>query len=328
MRFATIRGALMIIKGYRVGPLLKATGKEILDDGILGLSAQTAYYFFFSLFPLFLFTAPLLGLFGDKQERFQWIMGNLATAIPGDAVTLVQGVVKDVIFSESAPGVMSVGALLALWSGSNIFGSLMDALNRAYDIKETRPWWKKKLISIAAALGAGTIILLATIVMIGGEDIARGIGTRMGLGEAGVKLWTVLQFPVAFAFLVATAWGTFYFLPNLRQDRMQVLVGAIVTTVVWILVTLLFRAYVQNFGSYNKTYGTLGGVIALLTWMYLSMLVILSGGELNAEIHAGTGALNTRRGATLAGRISNGTVGRASTERIERVQPMAARGRD
>ena len=317
----------MIFKGYRVGPLLKATGKEILDDGILGLSAQTAYYFFFSLFPLFLFMAPLLGLFGDKQERFNWLMANLASAVPGESIKLMEGVVKDVVFSESAPGMMSIGALLALWSGSNIFGSLMDALNRAYDIKETRPFWKKKLISIAAALFSGVIILSATIVMVGGEDLARAIGTRMGLGESGVKLWTVLQFPIAFAFLVATAWCTFYFLPNLRQDRMQVLVGAIITTLVWLLVTLLFRAYVQNFGSYNKTYGTLGGVIALLTWMYLSMLVILSGGELLAEIQAGTGALNTRRGATLAGRISNGTVGRASTDRVERVSPMAAKGK-
>lgn len=317
----------MIIKGYRVGPLLKATGKEILDDGILGLSAQTAYYFFFSLFPLFLFLAPLLGLFGDKQERFNWIIANLSSAVPGDSMAMVEGVVKDVVFSDSAPGFMSIGALLALWSGSNIFGSLIDALNRAYDIKETRPWWKKKLISIAAAVGAGVIILSATIVMIGGEDIAAAIGKRLGMGESGVQLWTVIQFPLAFAFLVATAWGTFYFLPNLRQDWKQVLVGAIVTTLVWVAVTLLFRAYVQNFGSYNKTYGTLGGVIALLTWMYLSMLVILSGGELNAEIHAGTGAMNTRRGATLAGRISNGTVGRASTERVDRVQPMAAKGK-
>ena len=317
----------MIIKGYRVGPLLKATGKEILDDGILGLSAQTAYYFFFSLFPLFLFLAPLLGLFGDKQERFNWIIANLSSAVPGDSMAMVEGVVKDVVFSDSAPGFMSIGALLALWSGSNIFGSLIDALNRAYDIKETRPWWKKKLISIAAAVGAGVIILSATIVMIGGEDIAAAIGKRLGMGESGVQLWTVIQFPLAFAFLVATAWGTFYFLPNLRQDWKQVLVGAIVTTLVWVAVTLLFRAYVQNFGSYNKTYGTLGGVIALLTWMYLSMLVILSGGELNAVIHAGTGAMNTRRGATLAGRISNGTVGRASTERVDRVQPMAAKGK-
>jgi membrane protein len=119
----------------------------------------------------------------------------------------------------------------------------------------------------------------------------------------------------------------YFFLPNVRQRASHVIVASLVATLLWIIVTLLFRAYVQNFGSYNKTYGTIGGVIALLTWMYLSMLVLLSGGELASELHCGTARVEPERGATYAGRIgTDGSPGRPSTERVERVEPLAARG--
>ena len=272
----------MVIKGYRVGPLVKATAKEVLNDDILGLAAQTAYYFFFSLFPLFLFAAPLLAIIGDKQAIVDRVMAQLAGTLPGDAIDLVRGVVQDVVLAEGAPGLISIGAILAAWAGSNIFNGLIDALNRAYDITETRKWWKKRLLALASVVAAGLILVAATSIMLGGEAIVEWIGDRLSLGETAVSVWTIVQYPIALALLVGTAWMIYYFLPNLRQDRRQVLVGAIVATVLWVVVTLLFRAYVVNFASYSKTYGTVGGVIALLTWMYLSMLVLLVGGELNA----------------------------------------------
>ena len=312
----------MIIKGYRVGPLLRATGKEVLDDNIMGLAAQTAYYFFFSLFPLFLFAAPLLGLIGNKQEMIESLMARLSGTLPGDAIDLVRGVVNDVVLAEGAPGLMSVGAVLAAWAGSNIFNSLINALNRAYDIEEGRPWWKKRLLALASVVVAGAVMLTATIIMLAGAEITEWLGRVLGLGDLAVTVWTMAQYPLAFALLVGTAWLIYYFLPNLRQDKSQVLVGAIMATLLWILVTLLFRAYVVNFGSYSKTYGTVGGVIALLTWMYLSMLVLLTGGELNAEIHHGTGALEPRAGAVYLGQVLSGSTSRApSTERVERAVP-------
>jgi membrane protein len=313
----------MIIKGYRVAPLAKRVGREILDDNVLGLAAQTAYYFFFSLFPVFLFAAPLLGVVGDKKENFALIMSQLRGAVPGEALKLVETTVAEVVNAPGAPGLMSIGALLAAWAGSNIFSALMDSLNRAYDVEETRPWWKRKLIAVAAVGVAGVVLALATIIMLGGEDIAAAMSTRLGLGETGRTIWTVAQFPVATAILIALAWGVFWFLPNVRQDWKQVVLGAVLTTLLWIVVTLLFRFYVQNFGSYNKTYGAIGGVIVLLTWMYLSMLTVLIGGELNSEIHAGTGAINPRRGATIYGGRIASTGTRPSNEQVER---LVARG--
>jgi len=315
----------MIIKGYRVAPLLRGTAKEVLDDDIMGLAAQTAYYFFFSLFPLFLFAAPLLGILGDKQEIIDRAMVQLAGTLPGSALDLVRGVVQDVVLAEGAPGLISVGAVLAAWAGSNIFNGLIDALNRAYDITETRKWWRKRLLALASVVTAGLVLLAATTIMLGGEAIAEWLGDQLNLGDGAVTTWKLLQYPIALALLIGTAWMVYYFLPNLRQDRRQVLVGAVVATVLWVVVTLLFRAYVVNFGSYSKTYGTVGGVIALLTWMYLSMLVLLIGGELNAEIHHGTGALEPRAGAVYAGQVLSGSMSRsASNERVERAQPLSA----
>jgi membrane protein len=122
-------------------------------------------------------------------------------------------------------------------------------------------------------------------------------------------------------------WLIYYFLPNQRQDKSQIFVGALVAAILWVLVTLLFRAYVANFGSYNKTYGAIGGVIVLLTWMYLTMLVILTGGELNAELHHGTASVEPRKGAVYVGRVVTAhDPGRPSNERIERVTPVEIRG--
>lgn len=317
----------MRIKGYDIAPLARRTGKEIVTDGIPGLAAQLAYYFFFSLFPLFLFLTPMLGLFGDQRETFGFIMGRLQGAIPAEAFALVANVVQNVVFAENAPGLVSVGALLALWSGSNIFSNLMGALNKAYDVKETRPWWKQKVISLATVLVSGVILVAATLIILGGEDIAGLVGGWIGLGESAQRLWAILQVPFALAMLVGLAWAQFMILPNLRQRKSHALVGAIVTVALWVLVTLAFRFYVQNFGSYNKTYGTLGGVIVLLTWMYLSMMVLLAGGELASELHKGTGAPQARRGVILNGRIAAGGQGRASTDRGGAV-PMRAENRE
>jgi membrane protein len=317
----------MLVKGYRVKPLVKKVASEAMSDNLLGLSAQLAYYFFFSLFPIFLFLTPLLSMVGNERETFEVIMRQLAAAVPSEAYALLHNTVRSVVFSQDAPGLVSVGALLALWAGSNIFGALMDALNAAYDVSETRPWWKRKLMSMAAVIVGGLVVLSATVLLLFGEDIVNWVGNLIGLGSLGRLLWTFIPIVVAAAALTALGYGTLYYLPNIRQNKRHALVGAVIMTVLWIIVTLVFRFYVQNFGNYNKTYGTIGAVIVLLTWMYFSMLVVLLGGEVASELHHGTGAVNPRRGATIGDRIAS-SGGRPSTERIARVEPMAARGRE
>ena len=305
----------MIIKGFRVGPLLATTGKEILNDNVLGLAAQAAYNAFFSLFPFFLFAAPLLSLFGDKQKTFAWLMNQLASVVPTEATDLVRGVVKDVVFAKNAPGIASIGAVLALWSGSAVFGSLMGTLNTAYAVTETRPWWRRVLIQLASVFATGLLTGIASLVMLAGPEIAHGIGVRVGLDHYFVMAWTVTQYPIAIGMIILAFFMIYRFLPNIKQHPKQILVGASAATVLWLLVTLLFRLYVTDFATYNRTYGTIGGVIVLLTWMYLTMIVLLAGGELNSELHNGTGAIEPRRGAVYAGRVvTSANPGRSSMD--------------
>lgn len=306
----------MILFGYRVGPLARATLREVIDDGVLGLAAGTAYYFFFSLFPLFLFLAPVLSLIGDKEKTFGWVITQLSGVVPPTAMQIVTDVVGEVVYSESAPGIMSLGALLAIWTGSNIFTSLIAALNNAYDVTEARPWWKQRLIAVAAVIAAGAAMLAATTLVLAGDRLAQFIGRKLDLGLNAVAVWSVIEVPLVFAIMISLAWLLYYFLPNVRQRPGRVLGGAIVATLLWILMTVLFRMYVTNFASYNKTYGAIGGVIVLLTWMYLSMLVLLIGGELNAEIAKGTGAVAPPTGAVYLGRISADGPSTPSTERV------------
>lgn len=317
----------MVIGGYRIGPLLKKTGQEILDDNIPGLAAETAYYFFFSLFPLILFLAPLLALIGDKQELFDWLITQFSATVPRDALALLEGVIREVVFAEGAPGLMSVGIVLALWTGSNVFNALITSLNRAFDCREGRPFWKKRLLAIAAVIVTGGVVLTATVIMLAGPEIIAWLGRRLNLAEESTFAWTILQYPLAFTLLVGTMWLLYRFLPALRGiSRWHILVGALAATTLWILVTLGFRWYVSSFANFNRTYGTIGGVIIMLTWMYLTMFVILAAGELVAELHAGTGALRPRAGATYTGRLSTSDgAPRASNRKIGRVEPMAAR---
>ena len=291
--------------GYRVGLLLKQTGKEIAEDKVTALAAEAAYNFFFSLFPLFLFLAPLLSLVVDRQTLMNLAMSKVSGAVPPQAAAAIELVLRDVVFAKNAPGLVSLGALLAAWSGSNIFGTMMSALNAAYDVEETRPWWKQQLLRLSMLVVGGAVVFFATIVMLGGEDVARAIGNWVGAAPVTTLIWSIVQFPVAFGFLVLLAFLTYWVLPNVKQNKKHVLAAAIVTSVLWLIATLLFRLYVQRFPP-NPAYGIIGGIMILLTWMYYTMFVVLAGGELASELHHGTGATAPPAGATYFGRIVTG----------------------
>lgn len=279
----------MIIKGFHVGGLLKRVGKAIWKDNILTIAAAVAYNFFFSLFPLLLFAAPLLALVGDKQQLFNWILGQFAGSVPPAAYEMFRGVARDVVFAPNAPGLVSIGAVLTLYSASNIFGSLMGALNIAYHVKnDRRPWWKQRLTQLGMVIVAGGLLAIAAAVMLGGPNIVTWLSEKTHASGVAKWGWMILQYPLAFAFLVTAFWLIYYILPDFPQHKRQILVGATVAAVLWVIATTLFRLYVINFHTVNKAYGTIGGVLLLLTWMYYSMIVVLAGGELNAELAKGT----------------------------------------
>ena len=296
----------MVIKGYRVGPLLKKTFREIGSDNITTLAASAAYNFFFSLFPLLLFLAPLVGLFADERRIIGWLMSQLTSTLPSSQVAAIRPVLEKVVFASNAPGLMSIGLVLAAWSGSNIFGTLMGALNTAYDVQETRPWIKQQLIRLGTFVLGGMITIVSTIVFLNGEGVVDWLGRLLHIGGAVLWAWKLVQFPLALAGLVALAFATLCFLPNVKQRKSHVLIAALLTTVLWIVATMLFRLYVSHFPP-NPAYGIIGGVIILLTWMYYTMFVILLGGEFASELQHGTGLIAPDKGSIYLGRVVSGS---------------------
>lgn len=295
---------VLSIGGYRLSALVRRTVHEVIEDNILGLAAQTAYYFFFSLFPILLFITPLIGMLIDPRRVIAWLELQLGQTVPPETLQMLTDIVQDVVLSEGAPGLASVGALLALWAGSNVFNTLADALNHAYDVTENRSWWKTRLMAIAMVMLSALVLGVGFVTLIAGRQIISFVAGLAGLSSGQELAWTLVQYSVSVGLLIVLAFLTLYLLPNIRQRKRLVLAGSVVTTALWIGATMLFRIYVVNFGNYNQTYGTIGAVIVLLTWMYLSMLVVLIGGELTSELHKGTGSMWPRRGAVINERIA------------------------
>lgn len=280
----------MRIHGYDVVALAKKTWAEINKDKVTVYAAQMAYSFFFALFPLLLFFAALLSLVADKQTVMAQFNGRIGAALPGDVASLLGKTVEKVVFSKGAPGLLSFGLLTAAWSGSSIFGALRTALNAAYEVEETRPWWKQYLLQLGMLVLAGGVTVAATVILLNGEGIVSWLASHIGLGRITTLIWTVVQFPLAIGALVAVLWMVYYLLPNCRhQDKRILIIGATIATLLWIAATLLFRVYVQRFNALNPAYGAIGAIMVLLTWMYYSSFVLLGVGELAAELQAGTG---------------------------------------
>jgi membrane protein len=262
--------------------LLTRTIKEFVADNGLGLAAQLAYYFFFSLFPAILVGLALASFF-PLEHFLDRIVTTLAGVVPQDVITIIQEQMRKI--SEAGNGgILTFGLLVALWSSSAAMAGLVDALNRAYDIEEARPWWKVRLLAIGLTIVLAAFILVAFALVLVGPTAAEFVARVTGLGPVLAWAWKILQWPLIIA-LVSFATGlVHYFAPDAEQRWVWITPGAVLTTVLWLVASLGFKIYVSNLGAYTETYGTIGGVMVLLLWFYISGLVMLLGAELNAEI--------------------------------------------
>ena len=264
------------------GELLKRTVKETQADNGLGLAAQLAYYFFLALFPALLFLIALAG-FLPQQDLVAQVVRMLQGVAPPEVIEIIRTQLEKVDESQSG-GILTFGVAAALWISSAAMVALIDALNRTYDVEDARPWWKQRLTAILLTLGVSVFVLLSVVLVVAGPQLAEFVASRVGLGAAFEWTWKILQWPLVFA-LVATAFGLiYYFAPDVDQDFVWLTPGSLVATALWFAASLAFRFYVTNFGSYNETYGTIGGVMVLMLWLYLTGLVIVVGGEMNAEV--------------------------------------------
>ena len=266
---------------------LKATVQEFQRDDALGLAAQLAYYLILALFPFILFLVAVVDAFSSSSPQFvDELFDYLGRVLPAQVFDLIRGYTENTLRNEdTAPGLLSVGILGTIWAASGAFSALINALNRAYDVQETRPFWKVKGIAILMTLGLSVLTLVGALLLIAGPSIGETIAEVFTLDDEFEVVWNIARWPAALLFMVATVALIFYFAPDAGQPFRWITPGGFVGIALWILASVAFNLYLSSdFNTYDKTYGSIGTVIILLLYLYISSLTILFGATLNATL--------------------------------------------
>ena len=265
--------------------LAKRVWSEIQEDDVFGRAAQLSYYFLLALFPLLLFLTSVIGLIMGSGTGLRHSLFNyLSQVLPGSAFQLVDSTMYE-ISAASSGGKIAFGILAALWAASNGMGAITDALNVAYEVTDSRPWWKRHVIAIELTIALSLVIISALVLVLYGGRIADHITATYGLGHVFAIAWKVLQWPIVLAFMLLGFALIYYLAPDVHDQRwIWVTPGAVIGVGLWLLVSFGFRLYLHFFDSYSKTYGSLGAVIVLMLWLYMTGAAILIGGEVNSEI--------------------------------------------
>ena len=268
-------------------PDFKRVAQRISDDDIFGRAAQLSYYFLLALFPLLLVLINVLGYMAQEGTAFrEKLLTYLAALMPRSAIVLVRNTL-DEISTASGTGKLSFGLLAALWAASNGMGAISDTLNTAYNVKETRQWWRVRLISVCLTIALAILILAALAIVLVGGTIGEALAARYGFGSLFTTVWTIIQWPIALVFVLTTFNLIYNFAPDIAPHaRRWITPGAFVGVTLWLIVSFAFRLYLGYFDSYSVTYGSLGAVIVLMLWFYLSGVAILIGGEVNCEMQS------------------------------------------
>ena len=259
--------------------------REMNRDDVFGDAAQLAYYFLLALFPLLIFLTSAIGfIVGSGTGMRHALFNYLARVMPSSAFQLLDVTMTEVTTASSA-GKLSFGLLAALWAASNGMGAITGALNRAYDLEETRPWWKQRIVAVSLTIGLSVLIMAALGLVMAGSHIADYLAAYNHLSTATAVAWKILQWPIALGFMLLSFALIYYFAPDFReQDWKWITPGSVIGVALWLLASFAFKAYLHFFDSYSKTYGSLGAVIILMLWLYLTGLAVLIGGEVNSEI--------------------------------------------
>jgi membrane protein len=254
---------------------------QVAGDGISTLAAALAYYFFFSLFPFLLFLLALVTLLPGVQGLEDWLLGRAAEVVPPGAYASLEGVIRS-LFDEPRSGLLSVGAGLALWSASTAITGLTAALNVAYGVRERRPWWRVRIIGIGLTIAMSFFMILAFVLAVSSAPLAALVAGMLGpLGGIALLVGNWLVALAAITLVIATI---YHVCPDVDFPWRWFSPGSVIFTLGFAGTTFLFSFYVAHFGSFDKTYGSLGAVIILLLWMYLVAMLVLLGGEVNAYL--------------------------------------------
>ena len=263
---------------------LKRTVHEFREDNLTDWAAALTYYGVLAIFPAMIVLVSILGLIGESAT--QPLIDNLGTVAPGPAKDIVESSLKNLQGSQGTAGVLFVVGLLgALWSASGYVAAFMRASNAIYDIEEGRPVWKTLPVRVSLTLVLLVLLAVTTVAVVLTGGIAHKVGDVIGLGSTAVTVWNIAKWPVLLL-VVSLMFALLYWAaPNVKQAGFRwVSPGGLLAVVGWLIASGAFALFVSNFGSYNKTYGALGGVIVFLVWLWISNIVILLGAEFNAEL--------------------------------------------
>ncbi|HKN84554.1 MAG TPA: YihY/virulence factor BrkB family protein [Pyrinomonadaceae bacterium] len=265
--------------------LAKRVWHEIQEDEVFGRAAELSYYFLLALFPFLIFLTSTIGfVVGSGTGTRHALFNYLGRVMPPSASALIDSTMWEVS-SASGGGKLSFGILAALWAASNGLSAITSSLNTAYNLKETRPWWKQRLTAIGLTMALSVLIISALVLVVAGGHIADWLATAHGFGSTFPLVWKIIQWPVVLGSIILAFALIYYFAPDLREQAWKWLTpGAAIGVALWLLVSVAFRVYLHFFDSYSKTYGSLGAVIILMLWLYFTGAAVLIGGEINSEI--------------------------------------------
>ena len=271
--------------GLRPKQLAKRVWEEMNHDDAWSISSALAYNFLLAIFPMLLFLVALFGIFAAQRAELQnSLFYYFSQVLPPAAFQLISNTLNEVI-KNTGGGKLTLGLVLALWSGAGGMTSLMSGLNAAYHVRDSRSFIKFRLTALGLTVGVSVLVVAALFIVLMGGNAAEFVGARLNLADITVLAWKVVQWPIALGFLILSFALIYYFGPDLKEQHWYwITPGSLIGVMVWLVVAFAFRVYLHFFNSYSKSYGSLGAVIILLLWFYVTGLAFLVGGEVNSEI--------------------------------------------
>ncbi len=263
----------------------KAAFAEFQRDQCTDLAAALTYYSVLSVFPAILALVSLLGFFGQGESTTTAMLDLVRNLGQGDVAAQLKGPIDQMVNARGAGLALVLGLVGAIWSASGYVGAFGRAMNRVYQVDEGRPIWKLRPVVLLITIG---LVVMAALVLVGlvvSGGVATAVGDVIGLGDLATTIWSIAKWPVMLGIVIVMVAVLYYATPNVRQPKFRfVSVGAAVAIFVWVLASVGFGFYVSHFSSYNKTYGSLAGVIVFLLWLWITNLALLFGAEVDAEL--------------------------------------------
>ncbi len=270
------------------GYVAKKVWREFSDDQCTDLAAALTYYGVLAIFPAVLALSAILGLVGQSEKSVQTVLDVISPLVSEDALGTIEPTLLELASSQTAGWALLFGAVLALWSASGYVGAFARAMNRIYEIGEGRPFWKLRPVMLLITLVAIALVALVLLMLVVSGPLAQSIGDQIGLGDQAVQVWNIAKWPVMLLAVIVIVAILYYATPNVQQPKFRwVSVGAVVAIVIWMVASAGFAFYVANFASYNKTYGSLAGVIIGLVFLWLTNVALLLGAEIDSELERG-----------------------------------------